>query len=128
MVLRAEHGIEVLDWDFIRGHTAGIDALAADLRATRWEDIERRSGLSRQAIEETAQVYAKAERAIIVYGMGITQHWRGARNVQQLANLALLRGHVGREGAGTLPRTRALQRAGRSHCRYHRDPHTGVPE
>ena len=101
--LRAEHGIEVLDWDFIRGHTAGIDALAADLRATRWEDIERRSGLSRQAIEETAQVYAKAERAIIVYGMGITQHWRGARNVQQLANLALLRGHVGREGAGLCP-------------------------
>ena len=45
----------------------------------------------------------KAERAIIVYGMGITQHRHGARNVQQLANLALLRGHIGREGAGLCP-------------------------
>ena len=45
----------------------------------------------------------RAERAIIVYGMGITQHQRGACNVQQLANLALLRGHIGREGAGLCP-------------------------
>ena len=45
----------------------------------------------------------KAERAIIVYGMGITQHRRGAHNVQQIANLALLRGNIGREGAGICP-------------------------
>ena len=45
----------------------------------------------------------KAERAILVYGMGITQHQRGANNVQQIANLALLRGNVGREGAGVCP-------------------------
>src|SRR6266851_2564706 len=100
---RAEGEIAVLDWDFIRGHTSGIEALAADLRATRWDDIERRSGLSRQAIEEAAQAYRKAERAIVVYGMGITQHWRGAKNVQQLANLVLLRGNIGREGAGLCP-------------------------
>ena len=45
----------------------------------------------------------KAERAIIVYGMGITQHQHGAQNVQQIANLALLRGNIGREGAGVCP-------------------------
>lgn len=45
----------------------------------------------------------KAERAIIVYGMGITEHRRDAQNVQQLANLVLLRGHIGREGAGLCP-------------------------
>ncbi|WP_246820721.1 molybdopterin-dependent oxidoreductase [Bradyrhizobium iriomotense] len=50
-----------------------------------------------------AGAYRKAERAILVYGMGITQHWRGANNVQQIANLALLRGNVGREGAGVCP-------------------------
>ena len=100
---RAENEMAVLDWDFIRGHTIGIEALAADLRATRWDDIESRSGLSRQAIEEAAQAYGKAERAIVVYGMGITQHWRGAQNVQQLANLVLLRGNIGREGAGLCP-------------------------
>ncbi len=94
---------EVLDWDFIRGHTTGIEALADDLRATQWPDIECQSGLSREDIEHAARVYMKAERAIIVYGMGITQHRCGAHNVQQLANLALLRGHIGREGAGLCP-------------------------
>ena len=101
--LRAEDRIEALDWDFIRGHTVGIDALIADLKATRWSDIERKSGLTRAAIEEAALAYMKAERAIIVYGMGITQHFRGAHNVQQLANLCLLRGNIGKDGAGICP-------------------------
>lgn len=93
----------ILDWDFIKGHTTGIEALAADLRATRWDDIVSQSGLAREDIEYAARAYMQAERAIIVYGMGITQHRRGAQNVQQLANLALLRGHIGREGAGLCP-------------------------
>jgi molybdopterin-dependent oxidoreductase alpha subunit len=100
---RANEQPELLDWDFIRGHTLGIEALANDLKAMRWTDIERQSGLARKDIEYAAEVYMKAERAIIVYGMGITQHRRGAHNVQQLANLALLRGHIGREGAGLCP-------------------------
>ncbi len=93
---RAEHQIEVLDWDFIRGHTIGIDALAANLVPRAGEDVENKSGLTRAAIEEAARIYMKAERAIMVYGMGITQHRRGARNVQQLANLCLLRGNIGK--------------------------------
>ncbi|WP_127375512.1 FdhF/YdeP family oxidoreductase, partial [Mesorhizobium sp. M7A.F.Ca.CA.004.06.1.1] len=101
--LRAEHQIEALDWDFIRGHTVGIEALVADLKATCWEDIERRSGLTRSAIEEAAHVYMKAKRAIVVYGMGITQHRHGAKSVQQLANLCLLKGNIGKEGAGLCP-------------------------
>jgi molybdopterin-dependent oxidoreductase alpha subunit len=100
---RANDKPEILDWDFIRGHTTGIEALIADLKATQWPDIERQSGLSREDLEHAAHVYMKAERAIVVYGMGITQHKRGAHNVQQLANLALLRGHIGREGAGLCP-------------------------
>jgi molybdopterin-dependent oxidoreductase alpha subunit len=93
----------ILDWDFIEKHTLGIEALVEDLKATRWDEIERYSGLSRQEIEHAAHAYMQAERAIIVYGMGITQHRRGAQNVQQLANLAMLRGHIGREGAGICP-------------------------
>jgi molybdopterin-dependent oxidoreductase alpha subunit len=94
---------EILDWDFIREHTLGIEALVEDLKAAGWDEIERYSGLSRQEIEHAAHVYMHAERAIIVYGMGITQHRRGAQNVQQLANLAMLRGHIGRDGAGICP-------------------------
>jgi molybdopterin-dependent oxidoreductase alpha subunit len=100
---RAHDQPEILDWDFINGHTAGIEALVNDLKATGWADIERQSGLACQDIVSAAQDYMNAERAIIVYGMGITQHRRGAQNVQQLANLALLRGHIGREGAGLCP-------------------------
>jgi molybdopterin-dependent oxidoreductase alpha subunit len=99
----ANHAPEILDWGFIREHTLGIEALVEDLKATGWDEIERYSGLSRQEIEHAAHVYMQAERAIIVYGMGITQHRRGSQNVQQLANLAMLRGHIGREGAGICP-------------------------
>src|SRR5882724_8975912 len=56
---------EILDWDFIDGHTSGIEALADDVRATSWTDIERKSGLARKDIEEAAHVYMKAERVII---------------------------------------------------------------
>ena len=100
---RAEDAIEVLDWDFINGHTVGFAEVAADLRATSWEDIECCSGLTRAALESVAQIYMKSERAIVVYGMGLTQHRYGARNVQQLANLCLMRGNVGKEGAGLCP-------------------------
>ncbi|MFL5287560.1 MAG: molybdopterin-dependent oxidoreductase [Rhodopila sp.] len=101
--LHARHGIEILDWDFVHGHTMGFEAVAADVKAICWEDIERRSGLSRGAIEEAARIYMKAERAIVVYGMGITQHEHGAHNVQQLTNLCLLKGNIGKEGAGLCP-------------------------
>jgi molybdopterin-dependent oxidoreductase alpha subunit len=100
---RASGQPDILDWAFIRAHTQGLQGLVEDLKATHWAHIERSSGLSRQDIEHAAKVYMNAERAIIVYGMGITQHRRGAQNVQQLANLALLRGNIGREGAGLCP-------------------------
>jgi molybdopterin-dependent oxidoreductase alpha subunit len=92
-----------VDRDFIRDHTAGFDALAADLAALSWGEIEGVAGLSRADIEAAADVYAQAERVIICYGMGITQHRHGTSNVQQLANLLLLGGHIGREGAGICP-------------------------
>ena len=110
----------VLDWDFIRGHTHGIEALAEDLGATSWEAIERGSGLSRDQLRSAASVYMQARSAIFVYGMGITQHRRGAENVQQLANLALLRGNIGRPGAGLCPV--------RGHSNVQRDRTVGITE
>src|SRR3984893_18075282 len=99
----AEGGPGVLDRDFIKDHTAGIDELLADLDATSWDAIERDSGRSRSDIEFAGEVYAKAERVIINYGMGITQHRHGTGNVQQIANLLMLRGNIGRKGAGISP-------------------------
>lgn len=99
----AEDGPGVLDRDFIKKHTTGIDELLADIDATSWDAIEEASGLSRSDIEFVGNIYAKAERAIINYGMGITQHRHGTGNVQQIANLLLLRGNIGRKGAGISP-------------------------
>jgi len=99
----AENGPGVLDREFIGAHTVGIDALLSDLEATSWEAIETASRLPRSDIEEIANIYAKANRVIINYGMGITQHRHGTGNVQQIANLLLLRGNIGRTGAGISP-------------------------
>jgi molybdopterin-dependent oxidoreductase alpha subunit len=93
----------VLDIDFIEGHTAGFEALCADLKSTPWSAIERQSGLSRDQLEEAAQVYLEATNVMACYGMGITQHVRGTRNVQQIVNLLLLRGNIGKPGAGVVP-------------------------
>jgi molybdopterin-dependent oxidoreductase alpha subunit len=99
----AEGGKGVLDREFIASHTTGIEELLADLDATSWEAIEEASGLSRSDIEFVGNIYAKAERVIINYGMGITQHRHGTGNVQQIANLLMLRGNIGRKGAGISP-------------------------
>jgi molybdopterin-dependent oxidoreductase alpha subunit len=99
----AEGGDGVLDREFIQNHTTGIDELLADLDATSWDAIEEASGLSRSDIESVGNIYAQAKRVIINYGMGITQHRHGTGNVQQIVNLLMLRGNIGREGAGISP-------------------------
>ena len=93
----------VLDHDFIATHTKGFDGVAAKARVTGWDEIERESGLSRAALESAGDVYARAKAVICVYGMGITQHRHGITNLQMLVNLMLLRGNVGKPGAGFGP-------------------------
>jgi molybdopterin-dependent oxidoreductase alpha subunit len=93
----------VLDHAFIAEHTAGFDAFAADLDATAWPDIEAACGLSRAQLEGVAGAYAAAPATLCCYGMGITQHRSGTRNVQQIVNLLLLKGNIGRPGAGISP-------------------------
>lgn len=92
-----------LDHAFIAEHTLGFDALAADLAATGWDDIERESGLKRADLERVAGAYAKSTAAIVTYGMGITQHNTGTANVKLIADLLLLRGNIGKPGAGICP-------------------------
>ena len=99
----AETSEDVLDYAFIAEHTTGFDALVADIRQTEWADIERVSGLSRVDLERVAAAYAKSKATIVAYGMGITQHAKGTANVQQIANLLLLRGNFGKPGAGICP-------------------------
>ncbi|HTH96310.1 MAG TPA: FdhF/YdeP family oxidoreductase [Stellaceae bacterium] len=96
-------GKRVLDIDFINEHTHGFDELSGWVRQQDWVEIERRSGLTRGALEAAAQVYASVDKVIGIYGMGLTQHKKGVDTVQMLVNLLLLRGNIGRPGAGVCP-------------------------
>jgi molybdopterin-dependent oxidoreductase alpha subunit len=100
---RAAGGPGLLDRAFIAEHTNGFAALKADLEATAWEDIVGASGLERAALDEAARIYCQAKSVIVAYGMGVTQHRHGTENVQQIANLLMLRGNFGRPGAGICP-------------------------
>ncbi|MDQ1761839.1 CbbBc protein [Achromobacter xylosoxidans] len=102
LALEAQRG-NVLDRQFIAEHTLGFDALAADLEATSWADIETESGLQRADLEHVAEAYAKSNATIVTYGMGITQHNTGTANVKLIADLLLMRGNFGKPGAGICP-------------------------
>jgi molybdopterin-dependent oxidoreductase alpha subunit len=93
----------VIDQQFIGQHTEGFAEFAATVREFDWAALEMRSGLNRAAMEAAATVYARSERAMIIYGMGITQHRKGVDAVQMLVNLLLLRGNIGKPGAGICP-------------------------
>ncbi len=96
-------GGTVIDHDFIAQHTKGYEDVAARARATGWDEIEHESGLTRAALEGAGAVYARSKAVIAVYGMGLTQHVHGITNIQMLVNLMLLRGNVGKPGAGFGP-------------------------
>jgi molybdopterin-dependent oxidoreductase alpha subunit len=100
---RAKGGPGVIDRDFIAQHTDAFEAFAACVRAADWSEIERTSGLARTDLEAAADVYIAAERVIGVYGMGLTQHVHGTQSIGLLVNLLLLRGNIGRKGAGISP-------------------------
>jgi molybdopterin-dependent oxidoreductase alpha subunit len=96
-------GKSVLDHAFIAEHTTGFEALAADLRAESWPVLCQESGLSQAQICAAADVYCAADRAIFCWGMGITQHANSVATVQMMLNLLLMRGNIGRPGAGPCP-------------------------
>lgn len=92
-----------IDAAFIDEHTQGYDELLAAVRAESWPDIEHESGLSREQIEEAAAIYRQSKATIICWGMGITQHKHSVATIQMLVNLLLLKGNMGRPGAGACP-------------------------
>ncbi|EAR50261.1 Molybdopterin-containing oxidoreductase, probable formate dehydrogenase [Oceanicola granulosus HTCC2516] len=104
-VLEAEDAAPgtVLDHDFIAAETTGFEETATAVRAAGWDEIERHSGLTRAMIEQAAAVYLSADNVIGIYGMGLTQHVNGWLNLGMLCNLLLMRGNVGRLGAGISP-------------------------
>ena len=93
----------VLDHEFIEQHTKDFHLFADKVRATDWDAIEQESGLTRWNLEQAARVYARSKAVLGIYGMGLTQHVKGVENVRMLVNLLLLRGNIGKPGAGPTP-------------------------
>jgi molybdopterin-dependent oxidoreductase alpha subunit len=91
------------DAAFIEQYCDGGSEFYADIDATSWDEISAGSGLSRADIERVAGIYAKSKNAVFAWGMGMTHHRFGSENVEYIANLALLRGMLGRRYAGLLP-------------------------
>ncbi len=95
--------IDALDKDFIANHTEGFDEFQARVDRTDWPEIESASGVRREHMEHVGDVYARSTATIFAWTMGITHHLHGVDNVRMIANLALMRGMVGRAHAGLLP-------------------------
>jgi len=93
----------VLDLAFIAEHTVGFEVFAADVEQESWATIAAESGLSREELQRAGEIYLRAERTICCWGMGITQHKHSVATIQMIANLLLLRGNLGRPGAGACP-------------------------
>ncbi|MEX2234928.1 MAG: FdhF/YdeP family oxidoreductase [Cyclobacteriaceae bacterium] len=92
-----------LDWEFIENHTSGIEELQIDIEQTPWEIITEQSGLTRQEITNAGKIYLRSDKTIACWAMGLTQHKHAVVTIQQLVNLMLLKGNIGRPGAGLCP-------------------------
>ncbi|MDP6687507.1 MAG: FdhF/YdeP family oxidoreductase [Acidobacteriota bacterium] len=91
------------DTEFIDVHTEGVDALRRETERVKWEELESESGLSQASMKEFANLIHRADSAVFVWSMGITQHVAGADAVQMIINLGLVKGYVGRDKCGLMP-------------------------
>ncbi|ELP32238.1 FdhF/YdeP family oxidoreductase [Rhodopirellula baltica] len=102
-IAKSLHETNKIDLPFLQTHCNGHEDYLAALDAFEWEELERKSGIDRSEMESIAALYAKSERAVFSWTMGITHHAHGVENVQAIANLAMCRGMVGRPGSGLMP-------------------------
>lgn len=93
----------VLDHDFITGKTDGFQSLVADLNTYALPDLIARSGVPTEKVEIAAQWLAATNRIIVCWAMGLTQHLNAVDNIREIVNLLLLKGSIGKPGAGTCP-------------------------
>ena len=95
--------IGAVDQAFVEGYTENWTPWRDQVRSTDWGTIAAGSGVDLATIRRIAELYASSERSVFAWTMGITHHLHGVENVQAIVNLALMRGMVGKPGAGLLP-------------------------
>ena len=94
---------KAIDELFISSKTEGYEAMIEAVKSVSWNDIERDSGLSKDAITQAGRMLASSRATIACWAMGLTQHRNGVAVIQEVVNLLLMNGHIGRKGAGVCP-------------------------
>jgi len=92
-----------VDEDFVAEHCSDYEEYLAHLEELDWADVQAATGLTREAIEALAKRYRESERVIVCWAMGLTQHRDAVATIQEITNLMLLRGNIGKRGAGLAP-------------------------
>ncbi|MEU1280560.1 FdhF/YdeP family oxidoreductase [Streptomyces sp. NPDC005805] len=100
LVLESEGAV---DEEFVREHTHGFEEFAAAARAADWDETLAATGLGRAEIEQALAMVLASERTIVCWAMGLTQHKHAVPTIREVVNLLLLRGNIGRPGAGVCP-------------------------
>jgi molybdopterin-dependent oxidoreductase alpha subunit len=101
--LEAARPGEVLDHAFLDEHTEGMAAYRDHVAGLAWDELTEQAGVTVEMMRDLAAQYAGAERVIACWAMGLTQHAHAVPMIQEISNLMLLRGNVGRRGAGLCP-------------------------
>jgi molybdopterin-dependent oxidoreductase alpha subunit len=94
---------QVVDRQFIDEFTVGFSDFEQNIRNTSWEEIEEISGISRAQLLEAANLIAHKQKIITCWAMGVTQQRQGVQTIQEIVNLQLMKGAIGKPGAGTCP-------------------------
>jgi molybdopterin-dependent oxidoreductase alpha subunit len=101
--LEAARPGQCLDHAFLDAHTTGFHAYRAHIDSLAWGELEAQAGVSEATMRGLAERYVGAERVIACWAMGLTQHPHAVQMIQEISNLMLLRGNVGKPGAGLCP-------------------------
>ena len=100
---RAQTDPKAIDHEFLQRYTTGFEDYRSLVEQTGWPEIMHQSGVDEKTIRELAEVYLGADRTVVAWCLGLTQQEHGVDTVREIVNLLLLRGNIGREGAGPSP-------------------------
>ena len=102
-LMKVQFELDALDHEFIKDKTVGFSNLRSMVESTDWNQIETDTGLNRFQIETAGRMLAQSNATIACWAMGLTQHRNGVAVIQEVSNLILMGGHIGRKGAGLCP-------------------------
>ena len=103
LLAEQQHPGTVLDKEFIKEYTTGFSAYSKHILSLKEEPLLTAAGVSREDVDELAERYIRSERTIITWAMGLTQHVQAVDTIREIINLLLMKGNIGKPGAGACP-------------------------